>query len=147
MILSNLTFSGYKVVFLSYWEKEIVERCIRNTKCWTVALFFSSRHRVERRNKQKERRRERSWTSDARSWTLTTCRRTKSGQSLLNPRVISSMSSTVCVRIPPLPCFREKAKELWEGLRKLEAEKFDLQYKCTKQKYEVSVFDVVVIVF
>ncbi|XP_016892421.1 troponin T, cardiac muscle isoforms-like isoform X2 [Cynoglossus semilaevis] len=34
---------------------------------------------------------------------------------------------------------REKAKELWEGLRKLEAEKFDLQYKCTKQKYEVTV--------
>ncbi|XP_075881074.1 troponin T, cardiac muscle isoforms [Nelusetta ayraudi] len=34
---------------------------------------------------------------------------------------------------------REKAKELWEWLRQLEAEKFELQYKHTKQKYEVTV--------
>ncbi|KAF3690169.1 Troponin T, cardiac muscle [Channa argus] len=31
---------------------------------------------------------------------------------------------------------REKAKELWESLRQLEAEKFELQYKYTKQKYD-----------
>uniref|UniRef100_A0A672FPI2 Troponin T type 2b (cardiac) n=1 Tax=Salarias fasciatus TaxID=181472 RepID=A0A672FPI2_SALFA len=34
---------------------------------------------------------------------------------------------------------REKAKELWEWMRQLEAEKFELQYKYTKQKYEVTV--------
>ncbi|XP_070758446.1 troponin T, cardiac muscle isoforms-like [Enoplosus armatus] len=34
---------------------------------------------------------------------------------------------------------REKAKELWDWLRQLEAEKFELQYKHTKQKYEVTV--------
>lgn len=34
---------------------------------------------------------------------------------------------------------RDKAKELWEWLRQLEAEKFELQYKVTKQKYEVTV--------
>ncbi|XP_044069498.1 troponin T, cardiac muscle isoforms-like isoform X4 [Siniperca chuatsi] len=34
---------------------------------------------------------------------------------------------------------REKAKELWDLMRQLEAEKFELQYKCTKQKYEVTV--------
>ncbi|XP_034726328.1 troponin T, cardiac muscle isoforms isoform X4 [Etheostoma cragini] len=34
---------------------------------------------------------------------------------------------------------REKAKELWEWIRQLEAEKFELQYKHTKQKYEVTV--------
>uniref|UniRef100_A0A8D0AGX7 Troponin T type 2b (cardiac) n=1 Tax=Sander lucioperca TaxID=283035 RepID=A0A8D0AGX7_SANLU len=34
---------------------------------------------------------------------------------------------------------REKAKEMWEWLRQLEAEKFELQYKHTKQKYEVTV--------
>ncbi|KAI3369826.1 hypothetical protein L3Q82_024655 [Scortum barcoo] len=32
---------------------------------------------------------------------------------------------------------REKAKELWEWMRQLEAEKFELQYKHAKQKYEV----------
>ncbi|XP_042364661.1 troponin T, cardiac muscle isoforms-like [Plectropomus leopardus] len=34
---------------------------------------------------------------------------------------------------------REKAKELWEWIRQLEAEKFDLQDKHAKQKYEVTV--------
>ncbi|XP_026162630.1 troponin T, cardiac muscle isoforms-like isoform X2 [Mastacembelus armatus] len=34
---------------------------------------------------------------------------------------------------------REKAKELWEWMRQLEDEKFELQYKYTKQKYEVTV--------
>ncbi|XP_041639167.1 troponin T, cardiac muscle isoforms [Cheilinus undulatus] len=34
---------------------------------------------------------------------------------------------------------REKAKELWEKVRQLEAEKFELQYKHNKQKYEVTV--------
>ncbi|CAN9511913.1 unnamed protein product [Ophioblennius macclurei] len=34
---------------------------------------------------------------------------------------------------------REKAKELWDWMRQLEAEKFELQYKYTKQKYEVTV--------
>ncbi|KAG7261230.1 hypothetical protein CRUP_032523 [Coryphaenoides rupestris] len=33
---------------------------------------------------------------------------------------------------------REKADELWKWLHQLEAEKFDLQYKHGKQKYEVS---------
>lgn len=32
---------------------------------------------------------------------------------------------------------REKAKELWDWMRQLEAEKFELQYKYMKQKYEV----------
>ncbi|XP_070814381.1 troponin T, cardiac muscle isoforms [Chaetodon trifascialis] len=34
---------------------------------------------------------------------------------------------------------REKAQELWDWIRQLEAEKFELQYKHTKQKYEVTV--------
>lgn len=34
---------------------------------------------------------------------------------------------------------REKAKELWEWMHQLEAEKFELQYKYTRQKYEVTV--------
>lgn len=34
---------------------------------------------------------------------------------------------------------REKAKELWEWMYELEAEKFDLQYQFTRQKYEVPV--------
>uniref|UniRef100_UPI0037E74882 troponin T, cardiac muscle isoforms isoform X1 n=1 Tax=Semicossyphus pulcher TaxID=241346 RepID=UPI0037E74882 len=34
---------------------------------------------------------------------------------------------------------KEKAKELWETVRQLEAEKFELQYKHSKQKYEVTV--------
>ncbi|XP_041814424.1 troponin T, cardiac muscle isoforms isoform X4 [Chelmon rostratus] len=34
---------------------------------------------------------------------------------------------------------REKAKELWDWIRQLEAEKFEFQYKHTKQKYEVTV--------
>lgn len=34
---------------------------------------------------------------------------------------------------------KEKANELWERLRQLEAEKYELQYKHTKQKYEVTV--------
>ncbi|XP_028302981.1 troponin T, cardiac muscle isoforms-like isoform X2 [Gouania willdenowi] len=34
---------------------------------------------------------------------------------------------------------REKAKELWDWVRQLESEKFDFQYKCMKQKYEVTV--------
>ncbi|CAL9704557.1 unnamed protein product [Knipowitschia caucasica] len=34
---------------------------------------------------------------------------------------------------------QDKAKELWDRLRQLEAEKYELQYKHTKQKYEVIV--------
>lgn len=45
-------------------------------------------------------------------------------------------SQTPLLPLPKQP--REKAKELWEWLRQLEAEKFELQYKHAKQKYEVS---------
>lgn len=38
---------------------------------------------------------------------------------------------------PPRPR-REKAKELWQSVYNLEAEKFDLQEKFKQQKYEVS---------
>ncbi|XP_031734184.1 troponin T, cardiac muscle isoforms-like isoform X2 [Anarrhichthys ocellatus] len=34
---------------------------------------------------------------------------------------------------------REKAKEMWDWVRQLEAEKFELQYKQAKQKYEITV--------
>lgn len=34
---------------------------------------------------------------------------------------------------------REKAKELWEWMCQLEAEKFELQYQFSRQKYEVHV--------
>ncbi|XP_027002975.2 troponin T, cardiac muscle isoforms [Tachysurus fulvidraco] len=34
---------------------------------------------------------------------------------------------------------REKASELWKWMHQLEAEKFELQYKYTRQKYEVTV--------
>ncbi|KAJ3602241.1 hypothetical protein NHX12_030000 [Muraenolepis orangiensis] len=34
---------------------------------------------------------------------------------------------------------REKADELWEWMHQLEAERFELQYKYSKQKYEVTV--------
>ncbi|KAK2861792.1 hypothetical protein Q5P01_001325 [Channa striata] len=34
---------------------------------------------------------------------------------------------------------REKAKELWDWMRQLEAEKFELQYEHAKQKYEITV--------
>ncbi|TNN76415.1 Troponin T, cardiac muscle [Liparis tanakae] len=34
---------------------------------------------------------------------------------------------------------REKAKELWERVRQLEAEKFEHQYKQARQKYEITV--------
>ncbi|XP_028260811.1 troponin T, cardiac muscle-like isoform X2 [Parambassis ranga] len=34
---------------------------------------------------------------------------------------------------------KEKAKEMWDWMRQLEAEKFDLQYQYTKQKYEITV--------
>lgn len=34
---------------------------------------------------------------------------------------------------------KDKAKELWEWIQQLEAEKFDLQYQFTRQKYEINV--------
>ncbi|CAL8336321.1 unnamed protein product [Lota lota] len=34
---------------------------------------------------------------------------------------------------------REKAEELWKWMHQLEAEKFELQYKFSRQKYEVTV--------
>ncbi|KAM9408419.1 troponin T, cardiac muscle isoforms-like [Pholidichthys leucotaenia] len=34
---------------------------------------------------------------------------------------------------------KEKAQELWDRLRLLEAEKYDFQDKCSKQKYEITV--------
>uniref|UniRef100_A0A3B5BD73 Troponin T type 2a (cardiac) n=1 Tax=Stegastes partitus TaxID=144197 RepID=A0A3B5BD73_9TELE len=34
---------------------------------------------------------------------------------------------------------KEKAKELWEWMYQLEAEKFELQYQLTSQKYEINV--------
>lgn len=40
--------------------------------------------------------------------------------------------------IPFLHWHRDKAKELWQTIRDLEAEKFDLQEKFKRQKYEVS---------
>lgn len=33
---------------------------------------------------------------------------------------------------------REKAKELWEWMYQLEAEKFEFQYQFARQKYDVS---------
>ena len=39
---------------------------------------------------------------------------------------------------PPTGLCREKAKELWQSIYDLEAEKFDLQEKFKQQKYEVS---------
>lgn len=38
----------------------------------------------------------------------------------------------------PISSHRDKAKELWQTIRDLEAEKFDLQEKFKRQKYEVS---------
>lgn len=38
----------------------------------------------------------------------------------------------------PRGSYREKAKELWQSIHNLEAEKFDLQEKFKQQKYEVS---------
>ncbi|XP_030632373.1 troponin T, cardiac muscle isoforms [Chanos chanos] len=34
---------------------------------------------------------------------------------------------------------REKANELWKWMHQLESEKFELQYKCRRQRYEVTV--------
>ncbi|XP_062314238.1 troponin T type 2a (cardiac) isoform X3 [Osmerus eperlanus] len=34
---------------------------------------------------------------------------------------------------------RDKAKELWDWMHQLEAEKFELQYQFTRQKYEINV--------
>ncbi|XP_034732676.1 troponin T type 2a (cardiac) isoform X6 [Etheostoma cragini] len=34
---------------------------------------------------------------------------------------------------------KQKAQELWEWMHKLEAEKFELQYQITRQKYEINV--------
>ncbi|XP_034440395.1 troponin T, cardiac muscle isoforms-like isoform X3 [Hippoglossus hippoglossus] len=34
---------------------------------------------------------------------------------------------------------KEKAKEMWDRMRELESEKFELQYQQTKQKYEITV--------
>lgn len=40
--------------------------------------------------------------------------------------------------LSPCGSCREKAKELWQSIHNLEAEKFDLQEKFKQQKYEVS---------
>uniref|UniRef100_A0A8C5TPN9 Troponin T2, cardiac type n=1 Tax=Malurus cyaneus samueli TaxID=2593467 RepID=A0A8C5TPN9_9PASS len=40
--------------------------------------------------------------------------------------------------VGPSPWLREKARELWQNIHDLEAEKFDLQEKFKRQKYEVS---------
>lgn len=49
----------------------------------------------------------------------------------LLPHPFSALTSSV-------PSHRDKAKELWQTIRDLEAEKFDLQEKFKRQKYEVS---------
>uniref|UniRef100_A0A672GU62 Troponin T type 2a (cardiac) n=1 Tax=Salarias fasciatus TaxID=181472 RepID=A0A672GU62_SALFA len=44
-----------------------------------------------------------------------------------------------CLDIEHMSQEKEKAKELWEWMYELEAEKFELQYQFTRQKYEINV--------
>uniref|UniRef100_A0A3P8UKR4 Troponin T type 2a (cardiac) n=1 Tax=Cynoglossus semilaevis TaxID=244447 RepID=A0A3P8UKR4_CYNSE len=52
------------------------------------------------------------------------------------PFICKWFSTCVCVCVCT---YREKAQEMWQWMHQLEAEKFDLQYQFTRQKYEINV--------
>lgn len=117
------------------------------------------------RGRQRERRRRKSWVTDANVWTSRTWARKDSSRwrsiALLHQKFdivffVGDMYSghmhtwgnaknPPTWKKPPLFYFtvsvsnREKAKELWEWMYQLEAEKFELQYQFGRQKYEVLV--------
>ncbi|XP_077947237.1 troponin T type 2a (cardiac) isoform X1 [Gasterosteus aculeatus] len=52
-------------------------------------------------------------------------------------KILSDRRKSLDIENLSLDQLKEKAKELWEWMQQLEAEKFDLQYQITGQKYEV----------
>uniref|UniRef100_A0AAQ4RKD4 Troponin T type 2a (cardiac) n=1 Tax=Gasterosteus aculeatus aculeatus TaxID=481459 RepID=A0AAQ4RKD4_GASAC len=54
-------------------------------------------------------------------------------------KILSDRRKSLDIENLSLDQLKEKAKELWEWMQQLEAEKFDLQYQITGQKYEINV--------
>ncbi|XP_039604656.1 troponin T type 2a (cardiac) isoform X2 [Polypterus senegalus] len=54
-------------------------------------------------------------------------------------KILSERHKSLDVDVLSEEQLREKAKELWQWMHQLEAEKFDLQYKFKKQRYEINV--------
>lgn len=87
------------------------------------------------RNKQRERKRKRSWLRDANHSMLTISTRTNWGElcsKLLKWPCKQSSLAYLC-----LVDFRDKAEELFEWIKTLEAEKFEHMERLKRQKYEV----------
>lgn len=111
-------------------------------RSWSLWLACRPKSAVAK-GRRRERRRRGSWARDGNRWTSTTWTRRDSsrwwvagwgdeknhftGQKQGEPQCWIGAS------------YREKAKELWEWMYQLEAEKFELQDQITRQKYEVSV--------
>ncbi|KAA0706818.1 Troponin T, cardiac muscle [Triplophysa tibetana] len=54
-------------------------------------------------------------------------------------KILSERRKSLDVNNANDSAFREKATELWTWIRELEAEKFELQYRFSKQKYEINI--------
>ncbi|KAJ8258075.1 hypothetical protein GJAV_G00192880 [Gymnothorax javanicus] len=95
--------------------KKKAEDEAKKKKTLTSLHFGGYMHKIERRSgkKQTEREKKKKILSDRR-----------------NPLEIDDLSQDK---------LKEKANELWKWLHQLEAEKFELQYKFQRQKYEVNV--------
>ncbi|XP_067302989.1 troponin T type 2a (cardiac) isoform X2 [Pseudorasbora parva] len=95
--------------------KKRAEDDAKKKKTLTSLHFGGYMQKIERRSgkKQTEREKKKKILSDRRK-----------------PLDIDSANDSI---------LREKAKELWSWVRELEAEKFELQYQFTKQKYEINV--------
>ncbi|XP_041814406.1 troponin T, cardiac muscle isoforms isoform X2 [Chelmon rostratus] len=108
MILSNLTFTGYKVMFFCFFLH-------------TTYSIITSPHVSSPPDQQTQTGPKRQTEREKKKKILNDRRKELDIDQMKEDKL------------------REKAKELWDWIRQLEAEKFEFQYKHTKQKYEVTV--------
>ncbi|XP_068598880.1 troponin T, cardiac muscle isoforms-like isoform X2 [Brachionichthys hirsutus] len=110
MILSNLTFTGYKVMILVFFVFMSLMSSV-DAHHHTAPLLHQQTQSGPRRQTEREKKK----------------------------KILSERRKDLNIDHLKEDNLREKANELWEWVRQLEAERFDLQFQHAKQKYEITV--------
>uniref|UniRef100_A0A3B4XJC7 Troponin T type 2b (cardiac) n=1 Tax=Seriola lalandi dorsalis TaxID=1841481 RepID=A0A3B4XJC7_SERLL len=133
-------------------EEELInltDRIFRQCHCatvneWSMILFFFFLHQEEKARKEEEEAKKKADDDARKKMILSNLSFTgyKTGGKRQTERekkrkILNDRRKELNIDHLKDDKLREKAKELWDWMRELEAEKFELQYKCTKQKYEV----------
>ncbi|XP_030274777.1 troponin T, slow skeletal muscle-like isoform X3 [Sparus aurata] len=114
MILSNLSFTGYKVKTSSLFlikRRRLIHDILFKARQHTCLLSVMQTQTGPKRQTEREKKK----------------------------KILNDRRKELNVDHMREDSLREKAKELWDWIRQLEAEKYELQYKHSKQKYEVTV--------